>query len=50
MLIEIGDYCVLGDQRLGAGSFGEVFKCYHKNNKNLEYCIKIIKKNMNTDP
>lgn len=38
----IGDYTVKLDEILGSGSFGNAYKCYKNNNKNVEYCMKII--------
>ncbi|CAD8111438.1 unnamed protein product [Paramecium sonneborni] len=45
----IGDYTVKLDEILGSGSFGNAYKCYKNNNKNVEYCMKIIQKTFNTD-
>ncbi|CAK60800.1 unnamed protein product (macronuclear) [Paramecium tetraurelia] len=42
-----GDYIIITDDLVGRGSYGQVFKCYKKNNQNELYCMKILKKTSN---
>ncbi|CAD8202522.1 unnamed protein product [Paramecium octaurelia] len=39
-----GDYIVIADNLVGEGTYGQVYRCYKKNNQDELYCMKILKK------
>ncbi|CAD8121819.1 unnamed protein product [Paramecium sonneborni] len=46
---QIGDYIVQKNVKLGSGSYGTAYTCYKNNDKNQEYCIKIMIKSFTGD-
>ncbi|CAK58213.1 unnamed protein product (macronuclear) [Paramecium tetraurelia] len=46
---QIKDFMVNQNEALGAGAYGTAHKCYRIGNKDELFCMKIIKKSINTD-